>query len=273
MARARGIKPGFFRNADLAELPVEARLLFIGLWTLADREGRLEDRPKQIKMEVFPADNFDVDKLLGMINDTGMLERYTFGGKKYLQIINFTKHQNPHRDERPSEIPDKFGRMTSEEPGAESPKVAVKPDKSVKPGASTMQAPCLHHASTMQNGLTPDSCILTPDSLTGGESPPPPFLPEYQAVIETERPDLDAPLVWRLFAEHYPERARTIAQWTKWVRSEFEPKPKANAPPATADPESRASIEALGLSLGIGKWDELAERFESYKAKVRGVKA
>ena len=46
MARARNIKPGFFRNADLVEMPIEARLLFIGLWTLADRSGRLEDRPR-----------------------------------------------------------------------------------------------------------------------------------------------------------------------------------------------------------------------------------
>ena len=61
MARARNIKPGFFRNADLAELPIEARLLFIGLWTIADREGRMEDRPKQIKMELFPADSLDCD--------------------------------------------------------------------------------------------------------------------------------------------------------------------------------------------------------------------
>ena len=56
MARARNIKPGFFRNSDLVELPMDARLLFIGLWTLADRMGRLEDRPKQIKMEIFPAE-------------------------------------------------------------------------------------------------------------------------------------------------------------------------------------------------------------------------
>ena len=61
MARARNIKPSFFTNEDLVELPFEDRLLFIGLWTLADREGRLEDRPKRIKMAVFPADNVDVD--------------------------------------------------------------------------------------------------------------------------------------------------------------------------------------------------------------------
>ena len=48
MARARNIKPGFFANENLAECDPLARLLFAGLWCLADREGRLEDRPKRI---------------------------------------------------------------------------------------------------------------------------------------------------------------------------------------------------------------------------------
>ncbi|MDI9733891.1 hypothetical protein QM259_16735 [Acinetobacter baumannii] len=52
MARSRNIKPSFFMNEDIIELPFEARLLFIGLWILADREGRLENRPKKIKMSV-----------------------------------------------------------------------------------------------------------------------------------------------------------------------------------------------------------------------------
>jgi len=42
--RSRNIKPGFFKNEIIAEMPTETRLLFIGLWLLADREGRLEDR-------------------------------------------------------------------------------------------------------------------------------------------------------------------------------------------------------------------------------------
>ena len=62
--RARNLKPGFFKNEDLAELPFEGRLLFAGLWCLADREGRLEDRPKRIKAEIFAFDSVDVDKLL-----------------------------------------------------------------------------------------------------------------------------------------------------------------------------------------------------------------
>ena len=52
MARARNLKPSFFTNDKLAELHPLGRLLFAGLWTIADREGRLEDRPKRIKTDV-----------------------------------------------------------------------------------------------------------------------------------------------------------------------------------------------------------------------------
>lgn len=105
MARARNIKPGFFKNEDLVELPFEARLLFIGLWCLADREGRLEDRPKRVKMEVFPADNVDIDLHLTQLNDRGLIHRYSDGEDNYIYITNFKKHQNPHHLEKPSVIP------------------------------------------------------------------------------------------------------------------------------------------------------------------------
>lgn len=105
MARTRSIKPSFFKNEDLVELDFPVRLLFISLWTLADREGRLEDRPKRIKMEMFPADNFDVDSGLNDLERFNFLVRYEVDGKKYIQIENFTKHQNPHHMEAASEIP------------------------------------------------------------------------------------------------------------------------------------------------------------------------
>lgn len=105
MARARNIKPGFFRNADLAELPTETRLLFIGLWTLADREGRLEDRPRQIKMELFPADAFDVGSMLDQLQAAGFLNRYEVDGRRFIEVENFIKHQDPHYKEKASEIP------------------------------------------------------------------------------------------------------------------------------------------------------------------------
>lgn len=105
MARTRSLKPGFFKNELLVELPFEARLLFAGLWTLADREGRLGDRPSKIKMEIFPCDNLDVDMLLGLLANAHFITRYEAGNQKYIQIDKFTEHQRPHPKETPSIIP------------------------------------------------------------------------------------------------------------------------------------------------------------------------
>ena len=157
MARARNIKPGFFKNADLVELPIEARLLFVGLWTLADRAGRLEDRPKQIKMELFPADAVDVDTCLDGLQQWGFVVRYEIAGKRLLQVVNFDKHQNPHRDEKVSALPAPDGSLD------------VPPEKH---GASTVQAQCKVGSDTVPIGLIPDSLIpdsrnLTAEPLTG----------------------------------------------------------------------------------------------------------
>lgn len=106
MARARNIKPGFFLNERLVEQPFEYRLLFVGLWTIADKSGRLEDRPKKIKMCVFPADDVDIDGGLNELTKNGFLIRYSVGDKSFIQIVNWDKHQSPHHTERESEIPE-----------------------------------------------------------------------------------------------------------------------------------------------------------------------
>ena len=41
-------------NDELAELPTSTRLLAIGLPCIADREGRIKDRPKRIKRSYYP---------------------------------------------------------------------------------------------------------------------------------------------------------------------------------------------------------------------------
>lgn len=105
MARSRNIKPGFFQNDELVELPYEYRLLFIGLWTLADREGRLEDRPKKIKMSLFPADDIDINQGLSELGSHKLVFRYEVDNNKYIQILTFNKHQRPHHQEIASVIP------------------------------------------------------------------------------------------------------------------------------------------------------------------------
>jgi hypothetical protein len=108
MSRIRTIKPGFFKNEQLADLPMQVRLLFIGLWTLADKEGKLEDRPKRIKVELFPYDTLDVDNLLSRLQSAGFILRYEVGDMKVIKILNFNKHQriSGTEVESVSEFPD-----------------------------------------------------------------------------------------------------------------------------------------------------------------------
>lgn len=105
MARVRNLDPGFFTNEELVELPFEYRLLFAGLWTIADREGRLEDRPKRIRMALFPCDDVDVDAGLQRLHAAGLVVRYAVDGIAYLAIPKFLQHQKPHPRETASVIP------------------------------------------------------------------------------------------------------------------------------------------------------------------------
>lgn len=108
MARTRSIKPGFFDNELLGCLPPLTRILFIGLWCQADREGRLEDRPRKLKKTILGYDDVNADEVDGMLTaleKNGFIIRYRANDNSYIQVVNFVKHQNPHMKEKASEIP------------------------------------------------------------------------------------------------------------------------------------------------------------------------
>ena len=105
MARARNIKPALFKNELLGVADPLLTLLFQSLWTLADKEGRLEDRPLRIKAETFPyRDGLDVNGYLTELQRLGFIVRYSVGGLALIQVVNFKKHQTPHSTEKPSEL-------------------------------------------------------------------------------------------------------------------------------------------------------------------------
>lgn len=159
MARARNIKPSFFKNEDLAELSFECRLLFIGLWTLADREGYLEDRPKRIKMEIFPGDSVNVDVALRELHAKGFIVRYQVGGNAFICVTNFLKHQNPHHRELPSTIPKPEAKprlVTVSGPGLVADATTPKPEADPTPQGGP--------AGLNPDSLIPDSRILNPET-------------------------------------------------------------------------------------------------------------
>lgn len=142
--RARNLKPSLFKNEELGTADPLYTLLYEGLWCMADREGRLEDRPIKIRGEVFPhRQGLDADAMLGWLQAHGFIRRYQIGHGRYIEIIKFKKHQSPHHTEKPSEIPpynDRALTVKSRKRLRENPPDSLTPDS-----------------------LTPDSGFLTPE--------------------------------------------------------------------------------------------------------------
>lgn len=129
-----------------------SRILFTGLWCLADRCGVLEDRPKKIRAAVFPLDDFtgdQVDAMLAELETNGLIVRYDSPAGRLIFLPAFEKHQNPHRNERSSGLP--------------------KPEHS----SNYRSAPVITGVVPEKEGTAPaESLILNPDVLNP-ESPIP----------------------------------------------------------------------------------------------------
>jgi len=107
MARIRTIKPEFWKNESLGEMPIESQILFIGMWNLSDRRGFIEDRPKRIKAEIFPYRDINIDQAIDDLIPE-FVRRVDVDGKMYLHILNFTKHQACNVREPESIIPEQY---------------------------------------------------------------------------------------------------------------------------------------------------------------------
>jgi len=183
MARSRNIKPGFFTNDVLGELPALTRLLFAGIWTICDREGRLEDRPKKIRAEVLPYDACDADAMLQELHDAGFIRRYSAAGKQVIQVLAWAEHQNPHMKEAASTLPAPEEHQTS-----------------------TVQVPVEQSPSPERAGLIPSPLI--PDSLNSDskeEESPRKREPTFQ------RPEDVAEQVWKDWVQLRKAKRATVS--------------------------------------------------------------
>lgn len=153
MARARNIKPGFFKNERLADCHPLARILYAGLWCEADREGRLEDRPRRLKAEYLPYDDCDPDALLNQLEKAGFVVRYIVDGSAFIAIPAFNKHQNPHMREPASSIPEPVLNCAGTVPDSE------------QDGAGPADSPSLIPDSPMQMASPPCGAEPTADNV------------------------------------------------------------------------------------------------------------
>jgi hypothetical protein len=103
MARIRTIKPEFFTSADVSSMSPLARLLFIGLWCEADREGRLRWSPTAFRLRYLPTDECDVSQVCQEIVTRGVVTLY---GEGFAVIPSFARHQHINPREPQSVLPE-----------------------------------------------------------------------------------------------------------------------------------------------------------------------
>ncbi len=178
MARSRNIKPSLFKNEILGEADPLLTILFQGLWCLADREGRLENRPKRIKAEIFPYRELpNFNGYLTELEQLGFIASYSVGIEDVIQVLNFVKHQSPHKTEKKSELPERPVLIDSQD----LTEVAPLNTESLT-----------EVAALIPDSLIPDSCVSIDTLKTSRKRFSPPSISQVSEYCDQRKNQVDA---------------------------------------------------------------------------------
>lgn len=116
MPRIRSLKPSFWEDGDVASLTLPARLVLVGLISLADDDGRFVATPTAIGGYLFPHDDFPPAKIRTWLAE---IERkaprtvtfYEVAGRRYGTLRNYRRHQRISHPQ-PSQLPPPPGEET-----------------------------------------------------------------------------------------------------------------------------------------------------------------
>lgn len=90
------ITSNLFEDEIIGNLKILDRMVWIGLITLVDDQGRTADIPGIIRSRIFPYDEIaikEIDEALSNLAESNRINRYEADGKKCIQINNWWKHQ------------------------------------------------------------------------------------------------------------------------------------------------------------------------------------
>ena len=222
MARQRFIWPSIWEDLDVASLSRDERLLFIGLFSLADDQGRIEADPRYLKGNIFRYDeDLTVEQVRAMRDRIATVlhrsvQLYTVDGRDYIQLKRWRRYQRPQYP-KPSNLPPPPDEDSTQIRGSlhES---SVTPPRAVEEGSSS--SPRELAPGMGRDGMDRDG--MGRDGLGGGvgePSSPAPSEPEAHPVEATQ------------------EAGRPSQQPAQAEEPE--------AILATADPEERAILDEL----------------------------
>ena len=179
--RIRSIKPEFWKSERVASLPRDSRLLFIGLWNLADDAGRFRAHPNLIQGELFPYEpTADVAAWLAPLVEAGLVVLYEVEGRRFGLVAGFEEHQkidkrtesrlpappSTRRRQRPPEIPQDSTTSHDTPPtsGGSPPSVAV---ESVESPDLSAESPERSGADRKGSGRGKEGKGMAPDARVG----------------------------------------------------------------------------------------------------------
>ncbi len=109
MGKIRTVKPELFRHERLFEAEQHSsfplRLIFIGLFTVVDAEGRFRWRPRQLKLDILPYDEINFESALLSLVEFGFIKKYVYQNEWYGCIPTWRKHQSINQREPQSNLP------------------------------------------------------------------------------------------------------------------------------------------------------------------------
>jgi len=104
------VDPQIWRNEKIGSLSDAGRLLFIGIFSQADDDGKLKASPRFLMANIFPYDKDKIEEDIRHLRDQcaelGLIRVYTNGKEEYLDIPGWHEHQQIRKDRyNPSSLP------------------------------------------------------------------------------------------------------------------------------------------------------------------------
>lgn len=231
--RIRSVKPEFWRSEDIAHLPKDVRLLFIGLWSYVDDNGVGVDDYRRIAADLFALDDNPLEARecvregLATLSRALLIARYEVSGKRYLFVRTWDKHQKVDRPGKPR-YPRPSDDLTSDD----------------TPDGGLFEAPSGDTRESLATGAGEQRSRGTetnPSGLSGDADASPPPGPKtkratripddfsipaaLQQWAREECPDVDGKYETAQFIDYWRGRGGKeamkvdwIATWRKWMR-------------------------------------------------------
>lgn len=231
MARIRSIKPDLWQDEAIGDLAVEARLLFIGLITQADDEGRLRGDPRLIGAQIFPYDApppEQVEAWLAELDRAGLILRYAHAGRPLISLPAWERHQKINRpNESPLPGPESEGSMRTHGTITEdSP-----PDRRGEEGKGKERSGGESEADASDEGETSHPPLPATEEKSVSELPTGGRLSELLAdLIAANDPNGKRPMIGKRWLEaerllvtrdgRQPDQVEAVIRWTQ--ADEFE---------------------------------------------------